>query len=85
MMETIITILLFICYITFREYLYHKTIKDLTSKIKARDVYEYKEFEKPVKEEESLTEEIIIPPEEASPRDYLKALQKEIEVSESGK
>jgi len=82
-MKEIILPVLLLVYIVWREYLYHQTIKDLTAKIKARDVYEYKEFEKPVGKETITPQEEIIPPEEAEPEEYLKALQKELEKTEA--
>jgi hypothetical protein len=81
MTEIILPILLLV-YIVWKEYLYHQTIKDLTAKIKAKDVYEYKEFEKPVEKETKTLQEEIIPPEEAEPEEYLKALKKELEKTE---
>lgn len=86
-MESIIIIALFLAYITFREIQNYKIIKDLTLKIKARDVFEYKltSEEKSISKEKKLEPEIL-EPEEAPAEDYLKAIQKtlEKEAKESG-
>jgi len=60
--------------IGIQEYLHYRLVKDLTLKIKAKDLGEYKRaVEKPKKKK---PEPVIVPPEEADAEEYLKALKK---------
>jgi len=70
--EIIISILAIV--IIIQQILYYKLIKDLTLKIKARDLAEYERItQKPVKKK---IEPEVISAEEAEATDYLKALKK---------
>jgi hypothetical protein len=83
-METIIIVALFLGYIIFREIQNYKILKDLTLKIKAKDVFEYQiakaSEEKP---RETKIEPQILEPEEVEPEEYLKAIKKEIGIKEA--
>ena len=71
LLEVIIFVLLAV--ITIQQFLYFKLIKDLTLKIKAKDLGEYQRAtEKPKK----ILHEEVIPPEDADAREYLEALKK---------
>jgi hypothetical protein len=85
-METIIIIALFLTYIVFREIQSYQIIKDLTLKIKARDVFEYeaaKKSEEKPKEGKIAPE--VLEPEEAPPEKYIEALKKEMGITEATK
>ena len=70
--EIIILILLGV--IAGQQYLYYKLVKDLTLKIKAKDLSEYDRVTKKIKPKKPEPE--IIQPEEADAMAYLKALRK---------
>lgn len=80
-----ILLIVLIIYIAFREYLFYRTVLDLTAKIKAQSLEEYVYSQKAMKEKTEVAVSDVPPTdfENSDPEQYLKALKSDVEKEKS--